>query len=195
MLVTDISTPWSTVLYAHTLHTQSGMVQYSAHNLYNWHNLLMHAWYWLQVNCLHVHKQLQLLLLLWFLHLFTLKPLHQPNPASFGLPGLICASPPKRYSRLLPRQKCSITLNISAGLVRSPYSGSSVTITSRSTLAWMKSPSWFLFTVPLMPIKQCSCVLTNGKGQHKCEHTRLCMLHRMTVGVSVSGKSQSITYQ
>ena len=68
--------------------------------------------------------------------LILLKPSQRSTPVRIScLPGLICASPPKRYSRLLPKQKCSIILNISAGLVRSPYSGSSVTTTSRSTLA------------------------------------------------------------
>lgn len=38
-----------------------------------------------------------------------------------------------------------------------PISGSSVIIKSMSTLAWMKSPSVLRLTVPLIPMRQCSC--------------------------------------
>lgn len=40
-----------------------------------------------------------------------------------------------------------------------PYSGSSEIMISVSTLAWMIWPSVLRLTVPLIPIKQCSCTL------------------------------------
>ena len=46
---------------------------------------------------------------------------------------------------------------ISTGFSMLPISGSSVMIRSISTLAWMKSPSVLRRTVPLMPMRQCSC--------------------------------------
>ena len=45
-----------------------------------------------------------------------------------------------------------------------PIGGSSVMMISRSMLAWMKWPSWFLRTVPFIPIKQCSCVGEISEG-------------------------------
>lgn len=71
-------------------------------------------------------------------------------------PALIVSSRPKTWRRRLPRQKCSMMWKISTGLLLLPYSVSSSIIRSMSTLAWMKSPSVLLLTVPFIPIKQCS---------------------------------------
>lgn len=66
-------------------------------------------------------------------------------------------SRPNRCNLLRPKQKCSMMWNISTGFSTFPISGSSVMIKSMSTFAWMKSPSVLRRTVPLIPIKQCSC--------------------------------------
>ena len=55
------------------------------------------------------------------------------------------------------RQKCSMTLYISSGLRVEPKGNSSATMMSVSTLEWMTWLSWFRLTVPLIPIRQCSC--------------------------------------
>ena len=56
---------------------------------------------------------------------------------------------PKICNLRLPRQKCSIILNISMGFSRDPGSGSSSIMRSMSTFAWIKLPSVDLRTVPL----------------------------------------------
>ena len=74
---------------------------------------------------------------------------------------LMQLSLPNTWSLRLPRQKCSAIWNISTGLSRLPWSGSSSMIRSMSTLAWIKSPSVDLLTVPLIPMRQCSLVRQN----------------------------------
>ena len=76
-------------------------------------------------------------------------------------PGLMALSFPNKWSRLRPRQKCSMMWNISSGFSILPNCGSSDIIKSMSTFAWMKSPSVDLRTVPLMPMRQCSLVRWN----------------------------------
>lgn len=85
----------------------------------------------------------------YFKHFFNNKCLTIP-------PGLMVESLPNRCSLLRPKQKCSMMWKISTGFSTFPISGSSVIIKSMSTLAWMKSPSVLLRTVPFIPIKQCS---------------------------------------
>lgn len=85
----------------------------------------------------------------------------RPDPR-VSQPGRMVESRPNRWRRRLPKQKCSTMWKISTGLSLLPNSGSSSMIRSMSTLAWMKSPSVLRFTVPLIPIRQCSCIRQNA---------------------------------
>lgn len=105
------------------------------------------------------------------------------------LPGRIVLSLPKRWSRRRPRQKCSMMWKISTGFSMLPISGSSVMMRSMSTLAWMKSPSVLRRTVPLMPMRQCSCrhtelspvTPTAVPGEHKGQQGQL-QAHSTPIG-------------
>ena len=74
-------------------------------------------------------------------------------------PGLTLWSSPNNSNRRFPRLKCSIRWYISSGFCILPLAGSSETMMSVSTFAWIKCPSVERLTIPFIPIKQCSCNL------------------------------------
>ena len=96
----------------------------------------------------------------------------RPEPR-VSQPGLMVESRPNRWRRRRPKQKCSTMWKISTGLSLLPNSGSSSMMRSMSTLAWIKSPSVLRFTVPLIPIRQCSCIRQNTLRWRCCSRFSL----------------------